>query len=458
MPMRHVARPRPRTDSVVAWAFAALSVATMVVTTWIGFRSWEAFWRAVIHPLDLQQPQALTTGLWSSDLMILQVLLMARLPWLERAWGREVLTRWHRQLGYWSFWLMILHVLLFVLARSQHEPDAMAAAMGQLFLYAPWMLVATIGTLLIVLVVVTSMIDVRRWMRYETWHLLHLYAYLGMGLALPHQLATGDFRVGWIAAYWWVLYAGTLAVVLVWRVGVPLQRSLRHGIRIEGVHRETPDAVSVTMTGRDLQGLGTRSGQFFVWRFLGRRGWTRGHPYSVSAAPTGERLRVTIADEGDDGARAGDLRVGARVIVEGPYGALDLAHRRHKRFVMFAGGAGITPFRALLEDAEFAPGEAVLVYRVRTAEQAIFRTELEDLAMWRGFDLVLLAGPRRSPRSWLPEGVVGEETEAMERLVPGLADRDVYLCGPPAWSAEVTRTARACGVRRRDLHREDFSW
>ncbi|MEO9151254.1 MAG: ferredoxin reductase family protein [Lapillicoccus sp.] len=451
-------RPSPRTDAVVARGFAGLAVGTMVVTTWIGFRSWDAFWRALIHPLELQQPQALATGLWSSNLMILQVLLMARLPWLERAWGREVLTRRHRQLGYWSFWLMILHVLLFVLARSQHEPDAMRTAMARLFLTDPWMLVATIGTALIVLVVVTSMIDVRRWMPYETWHLIHLYAYLGMGLTLPHQLATGDFRVGWIATYWWVLYAGTLAVVLVWRVGVPVQRSLRHGIRIERVHRETPDAVSVTMTGRDLQGLGARSGQFFVWRFLGRRGWTRGHPYSISAAPTGERLRVTIADEGDEGARAGDLRVGARVLVEGPYGSLDLTRRRHPRFVMFAAGAGITPFRSLLEDADVAPGEAALVYRVRAAEHAMFRAELEELAAVRGFDLVLLAGPRRSAGSWLPEGVVGGEAAAMTRMVSDLGDRDVYLCGPPAWSAQVARTARQVGVSRRDLHREDFSW
>lgn len=456
--MTGVAQSRLRTDAVVACGFVVLSVGTMVVTTWIGFRSWDAFWHAVLHPLELQLPQALATGLWSSNLMILQVLLMARLPWLERAWGRELLTRWHRRLGYWSFWLMVLHVLLFVLARSQHDPDAMRAAMARLFLTDPWMLVATIGTLLIVLVVVTSMIDVRRWMRYETWHLVHLYAYLGMGLALPHQLATGDFRVGWIAAYWWGLYAGTLAVILVWRVGVPLQRSVRHGIRIEGVHRETPDAVSVTMTGSDLQGLGTRSGQFFVWRFLGRRGWTRGHPYSISAAPTGERLRVTITDEGDEGARAGDLRVGGRVVVEGPYGSLDLTRRRHPRFVMFAAGAGITPFRALLEDAAFARGEALLVYRVRDADHAIFRGELEDLAARRGIDLVLLAGPRRSPRSWLPDGVDGEEDDTMTRLVPGLDDRDVYLCGPRAWSTQVAHTARACGVARRDLHREDFSW
>ena len=298
--------PSQRTDAAIGWSVAAGSVATMAVTTWIGFRSWDALWGAVIHPLDLERPQALVTGLWASNLMILQVLFMARLPWLERAWGREVLTRWHRQLGYWSFWLMLLHVLLFAVQRAQVEPGARAAAMGRLFATDPWMLVATLGTALIVLVVVTSIVEARRRMRYETWHLVHLYAYLGMGLALPHQLVSGDFRVGWIAAYWWLLYLGTLVAVLVCRVGLPVYRSARHGLRIEQVRPEVPGTVSVVMTGRDLHRLGTTSGQFFIWRFLGRSGWTRGHPYSVSAAPDGQRLRVTIASGPDTAGPDGD--------------------------------------------------------------------------------------------------------------------------------------------------------
>ena len=77
--------PRQRTDAAIGWVVTAGSVATLAVTTWIGFRSWDALWEAVIHPLDLGRPQALVTGLWASNLMILQVLFMARLPWLERA-------------------------------------------------------------------------------------------------------------------------------------------------------------------------------------------------------------------------------------------------------------------------------------------------------------------------------------------------------------------------------------
>ena len=56
------------------------------------------------------------------------------------------------------------------------------------------MLLALAGTVALVMVVVTSVREARRRLRYESWHLLHLYAYLGAGLALPHQLWTGaDF-------------------------------------------------------------------------------------------------------------------------------------------------------------------------------------------------------------------------------------------------------------------------
>ena len=54
------------------------------------------------------------------------------------------------------------------------------------------MLLAAAGTACLVMVVVTSVRAARRRLRYESWHLLHLYAYLGVGLALPHQLWTGQ--------------------------------------------------------------------------------------------------------------------------------------------------------------------------------------------------------------------------------------------------------------------------
>src|SRR6185312_2900715 len=100
-------------------------------------------------------------------------------------------------------------------------------------------LLSVAGMVCLVMVVFTSIKAARRRMRYESWHLIHLYAYLGVGLALPHQLWTGqEFLTSpGATAYWWTLWAAAAATVLVWRLLLPLWRSLRHGLRVTSVVR-----------------------------------------------------------------------------------------------------------------------------------------------------------------------------------------------------------------------------
>lgn len=138
------------------------------------------------------------------------------------------------------------------------------------------------------MVVSTRVKKARGKLRYESWHLIHPYGYLGAGLALPHQLWTGiDFMNNTAATvFWWGLWAVTALAVLVYRVGLPLWTSWRHDLRVAGVDRLAPDVVTVTVTGRDLHRLPVSAGQFFQWRFAGR-GQTRAHPYSLSHAPDG---------------------------------------------------------------------------------------------------------------------------------------------------------------------------
>lgn len=456
--------PSRRTDAAVAALVVAAASLTLVVTTYAAFRSWDDLLLALRHPLALQTSQALWTGLASANLMVLQVVLLARLPWLERAWGRGRLTRWHRWLGFWSFWLMLVHVGLFALQRGLRRPGHVGASLAGVFLHEHWMLWATIGTVLIVLVVVTSIAAARARLRYETWHLIHLWAYVGMATALPHMLVSSDFHTPWVRAYWWGLYLVPLALVLWFRLGVPLWRSLRDPLRVVEVRSETPDTVSVVVGGERLDSLGARPGQFLVWRFLGSRGWSRGHPYSLSDVPVDDRLRITVGGSGDGALRLAAVQPGARVLVEGPYGDLPTIRRHHPHLLMMAAGVGITPLRALLgrlaaEPGE--PGEVTLVHRVRDRETRLFAAEVDALAQESGVRVVVLAGRRRAAYSWLPEGLDDPddtETEALLRLAPDLLTSDLLLCGPPGWSDAVGRAAKRAGVRRRDLHREDFAW
>ncbi|MFI1991035.1 ferric reductase-like transmembrane domain-containing protein [Actinoplanes sp. NPDC020271] len=402
------------------------------------------------------------TGLVASDLLLLQVLLMARIPWVERSYGQDRLARRHRLVGFVSFWLMLAHLGLITLGYAQSGGGGVIATAWELVVTYPGMVLATAGTGLLVLVVVLSVRAARRRQRYETWHLIHLYAYLGVGLALPHQLWTGaDFTASELSQlYWWGLWAAALVAVLVFRIGLPAYRSAYHRLRVHTVVREAPGVVSVYLRGRHLDRLPAVAGQFFCWRFLDGPGWSRAHPYTLSSAPSGDLLRITVKDLGDGSSRMAALRPGTRVLVEGPYGALTTDHGAPRRQVLLmAAGVGITTMRALLDDLTGVGAQVTLLYRVRRHEDAVFRTELDDAARRHGVQVVYLPGGRARPGSWLPEGFSRvSDLAGLRWLVPDVARREVYLCGPPPWMSAVRATLRDAGVGPDHIHAEEFAW
>ncbi|MET0423685.1 MAG: ferric reductase-like transmembrane domain-containing protein [Actinoplanes sp.] len=392
-------------------------------------------------------------ALWSADLLLIQVLLMARIPWVERAYGHDRLARWHRWTGFASFHLLLLHVALAVTAYVR------VGWAGRLVAYpSMWLAFAALAAL--VLVVVTSVRRARRRLRYEKWHLLHLYAYLGVALALPHELFLGRDLAGSIArTYWWGLYLLAAGSVLVFRLGLPVWRTLRHQLRVDHVNPEAPGLVSVYLRGRRLDRLPVRAGQFFVWRFLDGPGGLRGNPFSLSGPPRSDALRITVKTVGDGSARVATLRPGTRVLIEGPFGRLTAATYRGGPVTMLACGVGVTPLLALLWDLPYGRDKATLVYRTRHAHEVAFLSELEWLAANRGVRLVPLVGPRAAPDSWLPvEYAEYTDAEALLSLSPDIAGHDVYVCGPDAWTDAVFRAARAAGVPSAGMHRERFAW
>ncbi|MFY1583234.1 ferric reductase-like transmembrane domain-containing protein [Micromonospora sp. WMMD734] len=453
---------RPLPTAPGWWADLAGSAAVLsllvVVALWTADRGVQELLSGVATGLT---SAGRLTGLLSADLMLVQVVLMARVPLVERRFGQDRIARWHRLAGFTSFHLLLAHVLLTTLGYAGTARENPVTQLWLLVTGYPGMLLATAALALLVLVVVSSVRAARRRLRYESWHLLHLYAYLGIGLALPHQLWTGvDFVSSAAArAYWWTAYLGALGSVLVFRLGLPAYRSLRHRVEVAAVVPEAPGVTSVWLRGRDLDRLPVRAGQFFGWRFLAGPGWSRAHPYSLSAPPTGDLMRITVKDLGDDSSRVATLRPGTRVLLEGPYGRLTGEHWRGGGITMLACGIGVTPLLALLRELPYAPGQAVLLYRVRTPQELAFRAELERLAVDRGVSVHYLVGPRGRQPAWLPGYAAGlPDAEALRRLSPDIADHDVYLCGPDGWVDAVQAAARAAGVPERHVHHERFAW
>jgi predicted ferric reductase len=439
------------------------------VLTWLSVLVVVALWlsNGGAHDLTLKPADFFTgigriTGLVSADLLLIQVLLMARIPWVERAWGQDELVRRHRLVGYTSFGLMVAHLVFITIGYALAENRNVVGEFIDMVVDYPGMLLALVGTLLIVAVVVTSIHAARARMRYENWHLIHLYAYLGVGLALPHQIWTGaDFTAEPAArVYWWTLYAAGAGAVLLWRVVVPLWLSWRHALRIEAVVPETEGVTSLWLRGRRLDRLGVQAGQYFTWRFLSGPGWTRGHPYSLSAAPTSTRMRITIKDLGDDSRLVRYLKPGTRALIEGPYGRLHPGVRTRTKVTLIAAGIGVTPMRALLEALPARAGDLTLLYRAPSEEHFTFRAELDELARTRGVRVFYLPGHRvPGRRSWLP--VTAEhldDAEALLNLVPDIALHDVYVCGADTWMDAVRAAALDAGVPAAHIHSERFTW
>lgn len=401
------------------------------------------------------------TALVASNLLLLQVLLMARVPLFERGFGRDGTTRMHRLTGFWSFSLMLTHISLQTLGYATSAAVNPITQLVQFVLDYPGMLLATAGALLVILVAVTSMRRARRRLRYESWHLLHLYGYLGAGLALPHQLWTGaDFTASAAAsAYWWGLWALTAMAVIVYRVIVPLRRSRRHTLRVASVTPDGTDGVTVRMRGQGIAGLGALPGQFFIWRFLDGPGWTRGHPFSLSAAPSGDELTISARVIGDGTARLAALRPGTRVLVEGPYGGMTGERRQGRRMLLIGAGAGVAPLVSLLQGEAYLPGEATIITRDTTADAALRTDALAALVTDRGVRHISLPGHRAgSGSAWLPQShAAWKGADALRYLAPDVQDHDVFLCGPPEWMAAVLHDLRDAGFPASRIHREAFA-
>ncbi len=248
-----------------------------------------------------------------------------------------------------------------------------------------------------------------------------------------------------------------------WRVGLPLRRTLTHRIRVADIVRESDQVVSVVMTGRHLDRLPVHAGQFLLWRFLNGPGWTRAHPYSLSAPPTADTLRITVKDLGDASRGLSHVKVGTRVAVEGPYGRLHAGVRTRRKVLLLAGGIGITPLRGLLEALPQERGDVTLVYRASHQEDLILKDEIEAVAGERGARVFYAVGPRVEGRhSWLPQAAAATSDEdALRQLVPDLTSGDgydVYVCGADGWMDAVERALLATGVPRDAIHLERFSW
>jgi predicted ferric reductase len=434
-------RDRPATPDNVLIAIMLGAIAVVWWPTVLALRN--------PPPLQFTPLIAHVCGMLAGYGVLVLIALMSRAPRLERGVGADVLARWHSHGGRTVVSLVLVHAAAAVLAWAESRREPTLIALWHV-VRLPWLMAATVGTVLLVSVGVASARAARSRMSYERWHAIHLLTYVAVALSFMHQLSGPDF-VGhrWLQVGWALMYTNVFALLLRHRVIAPLRQAARHRLRVVALTPEGPGVVSIAVEGQHLGELQAQAGQFLRWRFLTPDLWLTAHPFSLSAPPTDTRLRLTVKALGQGSARLQDIPLGTWVVTEGPYGAMTGARRTRDDVLLIAGGVGITPMRALFETIELSPRQDLtLLYRARGPEHVLFRDELDRIADVRGASVHYLFGD--DPACLSPS--------ELERLAPGLAARDVYMCGPAGMTAAVRASLRQAGLPIEHIHEERFAF
>ena len=105
----------------------------------------------------------------------------------------------------------------------------------------------------------------------------------------------------------------------------------------------------------------------------------------------------------------------------------------------------------MLEALPGTGGDLALVYRVRHDRDIVFREEIDRLARSRGARVHVIVGGRK------PAGSDALDAAGLQRLVPDIRERDVYLCGPVGMMQRVVAALAELRVPRRQVHAERFN-
>ncbi len=398
-------------------------------------------------------------GLVGTDFILVMIVLAARVPIIDRTIGHDRAIAVHRSLGKPALYLLLAHGALLLVGYGMTSGVNPIAEIGAI-LAIPDMPLAFVGLGLLVTVVITSLVAVRRKFSYEGWHIVHLLSYAAVVVAVPHQLSVGGIlSAGSVErVYWIALYVLALGAIATYRFAEPVISTIRHRMRVERVETVAPGVVSIHLSGRNLRSLESAGGQFFVWRFWTGRTWWHSHPISLSSVPTEGTARITVRDLGTGSRSISAVRPGTRVSFEGPYGMFTDAGRTAPKLAIVVAGIGITPVRAFLEDSKVRPGETTILLRASTQDETYLWNEISDLARRKGARLYTMVGRRSSTGpAWMPESDATRGV-TLKSIFPDLKDSDLYICGPTAWLDLVENDARLAGIPEHQLHTERFDW
>lgn len=404
----------------------------------------------VLHHLGLAAP------LVGASMLFMQPVLSARLKFVERPVGLDVVFLFHRFAAIFGFALVAIHPVLIAASGSHWE-----------LLYSldfPWYIILGKANLVVLFVLIVVSLWWKNFgLKFDTWRLLHnVLGVLLLAGVFVHAITVGDDletpggRIIWIA-----FFAGSVGFYVYHKLAGPYYRK-KNAYTVAEVKKETHDARSIYFKPPENREVPEYyPGQFHFMTFYGKKVPREEHPFTISSSPTMKGvLASTPKESGDFTSKLGDLEVGDRIAVQGPYGRFSTElYPESDVHVFIAGGIGVTPFVSMLRYLrdEKRTDKVFMFYANKTEKDVAFREEVETIAEGEHPRLRVIHVLEDPPGEWEGEkGYLNVETigrHAGEDYI----SYPHYVCGPPPMAKKIIDALLKEGVPGGRIYYEKFA-
>ncbi len=394
-----------------------------------------------------------------------QLVLSARIRWIERRFGLDRLLRLHALTPVLAIALAFVHKLMLEDLFGESLRTRLGDAGLVVFAALSTLALLFMGDLLVRWIKPLGMLRRRLSafgvFRYGAQRLLHNLVPIGAIPVFLHVMLSASARYSLPVRLVYIVTFVLAAAAWLWHRVLRPAWLRRKPFTVREVVRETADVWTIHLSVAPGRSFRHEAGQFGFLRFLTGSVSREPHPFSISSPPDGSgSVSVTVKELGDYTHTIGLVKPGDQAVIDGPYGSFVPSRHGHGKWVLLAGGVGITPILSILAHlCRTDPNRPVLlVWGVNTAAD-ILRPEAWD-AMRKN-----MPGFRFVPVAFRDPGFDGEkgviDQARVERLTRAHGfegpDTGYYICGPSAMLLPLRKALTRMGIPKRNIHDERFS-
>jgi predicted ferric reductase len=397
--------------------------------------------------------------------LMTQFLISSRPKWIERFIGLDRMFRFHSLVALLAIGLGLIHRQIM----EERMEGVLLTKLGNLALFV---FIGISGLALVfmadllarhfqIVAQYRKIIEKKGLFPYEVQLILHNLSIVGGTLIFIHVLLTSTARMSPVVTGVYSLYFAVGLGSYAWHKVLRPALQKKNGFRVSEVVRESETMWTLVLDTSRKRPFTYKAGQFGFLRIFGSSVKPEEHPFSFTSNPENpDALSVTIKELGDYTRTVRHIRPGDIAAIDGPYGTFTPARHRHSKWVLIAGGVGITPMLSILRSLNGTDPDwpVMLLWGVNRAAEIIRKEELQE--MQKAMPNLKIIPVAFRDDSW--EGEQGAvDTEKIGRLtrLHGFdhPETGYYVCGPGIMLNKVLESLQSLRIEKSRIHYERFS-